>query len=600
MTEKHYDITGLKQRWESEKSYVKGFTEDFPDLDRLVDAVATQNDPKNPNMADTTTASSVRSLPKKSIKQLPIFSVEVNGSKRNVEAYMLNYLLKDVVFNDDTFGKGILATLQMGAIQAITHGFATFFVAKGKLFDEFGTTLRLINYNDFGVERGIQDSNQTGHDFIRTNIARSRFEKIIADYDEADPKKDTTWNIPIIRELLTLTPDGENYALESVETNNKQSNAPTDAYQIITHHNYAKDSNTTLFSPMQDQPIQVAPNVSKFNYPRLIMLVIDPAPLNPFGLSRVRLASPNQNFLNALRQNVGYTWLYNSSPALLQLGQFATAVSLKRNALIKSTDYQATVKPILLDTSTAIQYPTISQQVMQQIVDIIAGTASAIGAIGQSKTGVGAQVQKANLDDNTTQLTNILENFIRQYALVALDVYLSEGVGSDDIIVDDETKARLNEIEQEKFVPQIISDSNTGQPSIDLVTQQPLMTQFVPPISDDNVVHNLTWTKLYDEVKKLRVDIDVSIGKKEAAAEKEANLTAALANATQNSDGSPADQQFKKEVMDEYRKTVLPDEVSTDPLPVNPGMNPNMPQMPQPEMPNVPNMPNMTQPPAMQ
>lgn len=594
MIEKHYDITGLKQRWESEKSYVRGFTEDFPDLDRLVDAVATQNDPKNPNMADTTTASSVRSLPKKSIKQLPVFSVEVNGSKRNAEAYMLNYLLKDVVFNDDTFGKGILATLQMGAIQAITHGFATFFVAKGKLFDEFGTTLRLINYNDFGVERGIQDSNQTGHDLIRTNIPRSTFEKIIADYDaEPEPRKETTWNIPVIRDLLTLVPDGENYALESIETNQKQSNAPTDAYQIITHHNYSKGGNTTLFSPMQDQPIQVAPNVSKFNYPRLLMLVIDPAPLNPFGLSRVRLASPNQNFLNALRQNVGYTWLYNSSPALLQLGQFATAVSLKRNALIKSTDYQATVKPILLDTSTAQQYPTISQQVKQEIVDIIAGTASAIGAIGQSKTGIGAQTQKENLDDNTTQLTNILENFIRQYALVAIDVYLSEGVGSDDIIVDDETKARLNEIEQEKFVPQLKVNPLTQQPMLDPMTGQPMMTTYEPVIGDDNVVHNLTWAKLYEQIKKLRVDIDVSIGKKEAAAEKEANLTAALANATQNSDpNNQADQQFKNEIMEEYRKTVLPDEVSTTPLPVNNGINPNMPQLPSAEMPQMPNMTN--------
>lgn len=590
MTEKHYDITGLKQRWTSEKAYVKGFTEDFPDLDRLVDAVATQNDPKNPNMADTTTASSVRSLPKKSIKQLPIFSVEVNGSKRNAEAYMCNFLLKDVIFNDDTFGKGILATLQMGAIQAITHGFATFFVAKGKLYDEFGTTLRLINYNDFGVERGIQDSSQTGHDFIRTNIPRSTFEKIIKDYEE-NPKKDTTWNIPVIEELLTLTPDGENYAAESIETNSKQSNAPTDAYQIITHHNYSKGGNTTLFSPMQDQPIQVFPNVSKFNYPRLLMLVIDPAPLNPFGLSRVRLASPNQNFLNALRQNVGYTWLYNSSPALLQLGQFATAVSLKRNALIKSTDYQATVRPILLDTSTSQQYSTISQQVIQQIIDIIAGTASALGAIGQSKTGVGAQVQMQNLDDNTTQLTNILENFIRQYALVGLDVYLSEGVGSDDIIVDDETRARLNEIEQEKFVPQMQINPMTGQPILDPMTGQPVMTKFEPAVGDDNVVHNLTWKKLYSEIKKLRVDIDVSIGKKEAAAEKEANLTAALANATQNSDpNNQADQQFKSEIMEEYRKTVLPDNVSTNPLPVANSTNPNMPQLPSTETPQNQNM----------
>ncbi|HWT40061.1 MAG TPA: hypothetical protein VN081_02215 [Dongiaceae bacterium] len=561
MADKKYDITNLKSTWEAESAYVKVFTQDFPDLDRLVDAVSVQNDPKNPNMADTTTASSVRSLPKKSLKQMPVFSVEVNGSKYNMEAIMINYLLKDVVFNDDTFGKGVLSTLQLAMIQAVTHGFATMFVAKSKLYDDFGTVLRLINYNDFGVERGIQDGNQTGHDFIRTNIPRSRFEAILDDIKE-NPEANTSYNAAVIEDLLKLSPDGENYAGQSIESNQKQTNAPTDSYQVITYHNYKKSGNTVLFNPQQQEPFQVLPNKSKFSYPRLIMLVIDPAPLNPFGLSRVRLASPNQNFLNALRQNVGYTWLYNSSPALLQLGQFATAVSLKRNALIKSTDYQANVKPILLDTSTSQQYPTISRDVQQQIIDIIAGTASALGAIGQSKTGVGAQTQKENLDDNTMQLTNLAENTLRQYALVAIDVILSETEGEDDIIVDDETKARLNELEPGS-------------------------------VGNDNTVHNFSWSALYDEVKKLRVEIDVSVGKQEADQAKEEALTAALANATQNADpNNPADQQFKNEIMDEYRKTVLPDKSVNTPLPVNTPEPeaPNMPQLPQAEVPQIPNM----------
>lgn len=549
MAKQKYDITNLKQRWEAESAYVKVFTEDFPDLDRLVDAVGLQNDDKNPNMADTTTASSVRALPKKSLKQLPVFSVEVNGTKYSMEAIMLNYILKDVVFNDDTFGKGILSTLQLAMIQAVTHGFATMFVAKSKLYDDFGTILRLINYNDFGIERGIQDGNQTGHDFIRTNIPRSRFEEIIEDA-ENDP--DTTYDVKVIRELLELQPDGENYAGESIETNQKQANAPTDAYQVITFHNYKKTGKTVLFNPQQQEPFQVLDNRSKFSYPRLIMLVIDPAALNPFGLSRVRLASPNQRFLNALRQNVGYTWLYNSSPALLQLGQFATAVSLKRNALIKSTDYQANVKPILLDTSTAQQYPTISEQVQRQIIDIIAGTASALGAIGQSKTGVGAQTQKENLDDNTAQLTNLAENTLRQYALVALDVILSESDGTEDIIVDDETKARLNEIEPGS-------------------------------VGDDNTVHNVSYASLYANVKKLKVEIDVSIGKQEADAKKAENLTAALANASQNADpNNPSDMQFKSEIMEEYRKTILPDKPTNTPMPV---------KLPEPEAPAMPQLP---------
>jgi len=151
---------------------------------------------------------------------------------------------------------------------------------------------------------------------------------------------------------------------------------------------------------------------------------------------------------------------------------------------------------------------------------------------------------------------------LRQYALVGIDTLLSESVGTEDIIVDDETKARLNELEP-------------------------------GAVGDDNTVHNMSYSKLYERVKKLRIEIDISVGKKEADAAKEANLTAALANVTQNSDpNNPADQQFKNEIMQEYRKNVLPDETSSEPLPVNnqPPQGPEMPQVPTAQMPQMPNM----------
>jgi hypothetical protein len=95
------------------------------------------------------------------------------------------------------------------------------------------------------------------------------------------------------------------------------------------------------------------PNKSKFGYPRTLFLVIDPAELSPFGDSRVRLASPNQNFLMALRQNVATTWLYNSKPTIVKSGLFTGATSLKTGGVITSTDAQAQVKLLTLDTSTA-------------------------------------------------------------------------------------------------------------------------------------------------------------------------------------------------------------------------------------------------------
>ena len=61
---------------------------------------------------------------------------------------MANFLLRREIFNEDTFGAGILSKLQLGAESALTHGFQAFLADTTKVFSRFGTSLQAVHHND--------------------------------------------------------------------------------------------------------------------------------------------------------------------------------------------------------------------------------------------------------------------------------------------------------------------------------------------------------------------------------------------------------------------------------------------------------------------
>src|SRR5665213_469965 len=112
-------LTEYKRAW----TYREQYTRDFILLDNLVDGVPLVKEEGTPFVGDTTLPGLVRSIPRESLKQLPVLSTTVNGAKNSIPAIICNYLLKKHAFNEDTFGKGLLSTLQIGCEQALTHGY---------------------------------------------------------------------------------------------------------------------------------------------------------------------------------------------------------------------------------------------------------------------------------------------------------------------------------------------------------------------------------------------------------------------------------------------------------------------------------------------
>lgn len=539
--------------WNASKAAVDIVIRDFKRLDTITNAQYDGASNKNPNIGDTTTAGIVRQIMRSAVKKMPMVDIAINGSKSTIEAIVCRNRVEKVLLNPTTFGKGLVSILQLGGKGSLSRGFNVFQVSATKLYGKFGVVPKLIHFNDFAIEQGVQDGSHSSFFYIRTKMTPARLQEIY-DRESAKPAGKSTYNLPALKALLARGPDSNgsaDYAEYVTPMEQSKIEAGSETYDIITRYPMLfGQKEICTFSPGINQEIRTVKSNSKFGFPRVLFLVIDPAELSPYGDSRVRLASPNQNFMMALRQNVASTWLYNSKPTMVKTGLFTGATNLKSGGVITSTDPQAKVSLLTLDTATAQQYPNIRKDVTEQIQVMLGmNPGGALGAIGDSKTGIGAQKQAIGIDDSIQQITNIIQEFLCQYIISGLDLYLSEQEGEGVIYVDDITREDILRIDPNAF----------------------------PDPKNPNAL-KVNWKELYDYIEEIDVTVKTSINKEEYTDQKRADLQDAVTTISQTTDPNDPEAVAKKKIVeDKYLDETAPELASVlnqvPPAPVAPQPN---------------------------
>jgi hypothetical protein len=524
------DVTDYIKEWDTGKAWIDNYTRDFPDLDNLADAVALSNTKNAPMVGSVTLASAIRQIPRASIQQLPSFSVEVNGTKLSIPALVCEFLVRKMVFNQDTFGKGVLSTMQIGAESALTHGFQADIASIGNVMNDFGASMKLIHYNDVVIEPGVFDANESAYFHVRTRVTKSQLKRILK---AAKSNPETTWDTSALEELIATDPNSDTlsrYLSQPRDNSGFTQNANT--YDVITRYATGAYGDIVTYSLNMTKPLRKMKSRSKFGYPRVNFLVIDPAQLTPFGVSRVRLASPTANYGNIYLQSTAKMLLMNSDPPVFQRGTFTTPIRLKRGALWKSIDPNAEVKLQELSNSTLSQFQSVLDFVDNQIYAMMGVTRNSVpgsqGGGGAYQNSTATKMQQQTRDLATTQITNIVENHIRQYALTALDLFISEQVGESPLIVDDKCKDAINDI-------------------------------FPDTIGDDNVI-KINWEDFYNNIHTWTIDIDLSMSPDQLDDKKRGDLQDQLTVMSQTSDpNDPVAAARKRALEDELLEKTAPD-----------------------------------------
>lgn len=548
----------IKQEWERGKAWIDNFTRDFPSLANLADGVSLSKQKNAPQVGTVTLANSVRQIPRESVQQVPILSVEINGTTLSLDAIVGKFLLRKVVFNEDTFGNGILSTMQKAAQTSLTNGFVALRANVGKNFNKFSTMLEDLHYNDVVVEPGVFDASNSQYYHVRTRVTKGAMKELIKN---AEANKNTLWNVPALKAMLETGGSAyNNNRYESIPRQNAGLGSE-ESFDFITRYGVGAYYPIKVWSPQQadgDDPLMDIKSKSKFGYPRVTLLVIDPADLSPFGISRTRLASPMKNYGDIYLQSTAKMQLLNADPPIFKRGLFTTQTPLKRGATYESVDPNADIKLMEMSNSTLEQFTNVMSYIDQNILATMG--VNGVSAPAQNSAYQNSdQVQATNKTTSlaSQQVTSIIENAIRQYALTALDLYLSEQTGKTALIVDDEAKNAINQI-----MP--------AQQVLDPATQQLVTKAFV---GDDNVV-NVEWEAYYERIQTWTIKVDLSITPNEMADKKRADLQDAVTVASQTGNpNDPEDVAQKKALQGELIKDIAPEaskQAANQPAPQQP------------------------------
>ncbi len=527
------DMSLLREEWGRGKTWVDNFTRDFPNLENLADGVALSNQKNAPQVGTVTLANSVRQIPRNSVQDVPVLSAQVNGTKLSVDAIVASYLLRSVVFNEDTFGNGILSTMQMGAQTALTTGFVPLRANVGKIFNQFSTMLETLHYNDVVIEPGVFDASNSQYYHVRTRVTKGALANLIKN---AKANKQTKWNVKALEALYAAGPQAFDYNRYVSTPKQNAGLASEEQFDLITRYGVGPYYSIEVYSPQQpdgDKPLMSITSRSKFGYPRVSFLVIDPAQLSPFGISRARLASPMANYGNIYLQSTAKMQLLNADAPVFKRGLFTSATPLRRGAIWESVDPNADVRIMELSNSTLEQFTSVMNYIDSNILSVMGvggGGGASQNSAYQNKDMIQGQNQVKDLA--SAQVTSIIENAIRQYALTALDLYISEQVGKTNLIVDDEAKNAINQI------------------------MQPV--NGVPFVGEDNTVA-VDWEAYYARIQTWTVTVDLSIRRDQLTDKKRAELQDFSTVLSQTTDpNDPKAVATKNAVNEELTKDVAP------------------------------------------
>lgn len=516
----------LREEWGKGKTWIDNFTRDFPQLETLADGVALSNQKNAPQVGTVTLANSVRQIPRNSVQDVPVLSAEINGTKLSVDALFGSFLLRSVVFNEDTFGNGILSTMQMGAQTALTTGFTALRANVGKIFNRFSTTLETLHYNDVVIEPGVFDASNSSYYHVRTRVTPAALRDLI---DNAKENKDTLWDIEALEELYAAGPQPFDYNQFLSPARQNASLGGEDQFDIVTRYGVGPYYDVVVYSPQGDKPLMEFKSRSKFGYPRVSLLVIDPAQLSPFGISRARLASPMANYGNIYLQSTAKMQLLNADAPVFKRGMFTTATPLRRGAQWESVDPNADVRIMELSNSTLEQFNNVMNYIDTNILATMGvGTAQPAGR-GTAYQNVDAvKAQNAEKDLSSQQVTALIENALRQYALCALDLYISEQIGEDLVVVDDECKNAINQIMGSGFV------------------------------GDDNRL-KVNWEEYYARIDTWTVTVDLSIRRDQLQDKKRADVQDMFTVMKQTAGDDPIANAAANQLGNKLLEDVVPD-----------------------------------------
>lgn len=485
----------LRKTFEDAKRFMMPLHEPFDEFERISRNKPHPGIAKNlPRVTDGTLAAIVQETPKRVIQQIPTGRIETRNNKWL--EIVADFILEQEILPNSEEEAALIQKCWSMVSKVLTYGSQPAYVQFVRRGDYFGTDFSLPYIKDVLLEPGKISDRASNVIFLRTWWSKNQLQYII--YKEKELGKRAAsrreeyksgWDLERLATLIEDGPSQKDVNAQTPSEKGKQLNSGF--FEIVHAFQRGIGANFYSFSPQLEDGenvlrSRVNPDPRGFIPIHFMYANLDFS--NPLGRGSIEMSGGMQNLLDSEVQMYQYMRAMGLNPAMKKKGSWdSTNIKLEPLAIIDlGNEQNADLVPFEIDTKAVETFPQNYGLIKSQILNLNnsndTSVSADVGNPGFSKTHAGVEAMNLKLGISDNYIRKQFETCWGDIMETEVNLYFAERKGIQELIVDDETAAKLREIQ-----PDAVSKDNKIR--IDYDTETPNLKFTVDP-SSSNVKDN--------------------------------------------------------------------------------------------------------------
>lgn len=469
------------KRYSESKSYTEKLTEPFDEFERIAlnkpfDGI----DPRYPKTTDGTTASIIRKTGKRVVQQLPtgVITSDDESAWLPVIAQFI-YTNKILPYANDEYD--LIQKCWTYIEKSLTFGAAATYTP---LLNHDGYICPDVTspyWGDIFIQPGKKSGYSSNYIFLRSWWQQEDIEALIKgeqnlarEARKRGEKYESTWDLNALKEVKrAITAKDEQARTPSEEDRG----VSPEGIELVTGFQKGVGAKFFTFNPDKKTIVRTKINKDPRGKMPIDWLYGDIDGSNPLGRGLVELIGGLQNLIDSDMQMYQFNRALMLAPPVVKRGNFnKNKIVYAPNVIIDvGTDPEASVEPLIIDTSAVINYPDLYGLQKSQLLNLVSSPDTSIGADvgnpGFGKTPTAINTQKANISIDDNYVRKMFEAWWENWSETAINLFFAERTGIEELQLDTDTANKLRKLADEgKFDPAQISEENKVMIDYDTAT----------------------------------------------------------------------------------------------------------------------------------
>lgn len=390
------------------------------------------------------------------IQRVPDGELETQYDKNSKEHIWLQYLFDNKVMTSEFEGIDMMSNLTNAFKMSFIYAFAPVRTGFEKDCDgDVRIGFNLENWADVFINPDCKDIRRPEVVYFRQYMSRDDVEGLI---DENGDVYDSTYNADTIKYILDEDMFTARHAESEKLADQLKGSTSIASVTLITEYRRGSDEFVT-FVPEIEAEFRRVPNYDPRKGIPWNFLVLEPDPDFPLGVSQVEFLLADQQFNDLFQTSAYKNLLLAMEPPIIVSGWETNPSSYKfepRKIWNLGNNPNSRVEPVKIDNAVLSGWSTTRESIassMLRNLNVMDGQVAAdMHASSYSKTAPGVQQQQENKSITVNQYQKRVEDFVSQWAVQALRMYVNAMSGTVELTVDEETRRRLFDIGEDSCI----------------------------------------------------------------------------------------------------------------------------------------------------